>query len=171
MKEEWKDIKGFDGRYQISNTGYIKSIPYFIRKELDKKTKIKTTTKIKFFNPSIDKNGYYETTLINRKESKSVKIHRLVATHFVENPGNKKNIKHIDDNKLYNYYLNLKWTNENHQKWKSKLIKEQIKEIYFYKGPERDMKEKYNISQSYVNDIRSGKKLKNIIKEILEEVE
>lgn len=166
MKEEWKNIKGFEGKYKISNTGCIKSIPYFIWKGLDKKTKIKTVAKIKIFKPSINKNGYYETVLVNGKKNKNVKIHRLVASHFLDNPESKKYIKHLDDNKLYNYYKNLEWTNERSQKWKSRLTKNQIKEIYFYKGFLKDMVKKYNLSQSYVSDIRAGKRLKNIIREI-----
>lgn len=92
--EIYKDIIGWEDRYQISNYGNIKSK----RKNIVMK-------------PCITKAGYLHITLKNSKTKmiKSIDIHRLVALHFIENPENKLWINHIDNNKLNNCVSNLEW--------------------------------------------------------------
>ncbi len=91
-KEIWKDIDGYEGRYQVSNMGQVKN----------KKNKILKT--------HIEK-GYYRLGLSKNNKSKHFCIHRLVAKYFINNPDNKKKVFHKDGNKLSNKFTNLKWYN------------------------------------------------------------
>lgn len=95
--EQWKDIDGFDGKYQISNLGNVRSFSKWKNGGLLKKGK--TTT------------GYYVVNLVVDGRRKIVKkvIHRLVATHFLENPNNYSEVNHKDGNKLNNNVDNLEW--------------------------------------------------------------
>lgn len=96
MKEVWKDIKGYEGKYQVSNTGKVKS---FCR---DQKNGI-----ILHSTPS--NCGYYKVELYLNKKSKMLYVHRLVGDAFVQNPENKPQINHIDGNKANNKATNLEW--------------------------------------------------------------
>ena len=95
MTEIWKDIKGYEGLYQVSNKGEIKSLNY------------NHTGKEKILSKNIV-NGYYQTILF-KKCVKTLTIHRLVAEAFIENKENKPYINHIDCNKLNNCVENLEW--------------------------------------------------------------
>lgn len=90
--ETWKDIKGFDGVYQISSEGNVWS----------------NTTK-KLLKPSIKANGYYGVTLVKDKKFFYFSVHRLVAEAFIENNDNKPCVDHINGNRLDNSVENLRW--------------------------------------------------------------
>ena len=91
MIEEWKDIKGYEGLYQVSNLGTVKS----------KTGRIRKTT---FTN-----SGYELVVLYNNCKSKGFTIHRLVAESFIPNPENKPQVNHIDEDKTNNMVSNLEW--------------------------------------------------------------
>ena len=98
MKEIWKDIKDFEGLYQISNLGRIKSL-------LDNKGKKREIIR----KPRKAKNGYLYLNLWNNGKYKTVKIHRLVAEYFIDNVNELPVVNHIDGNKLNNSANNLEW--------------------------------------------------------------
>ena len=98
MKEEWKDIDDYEGLYQISNLGKIKS------------TK-RQGTNGGMKKPSYDKNNYLVVGLIKNGFKKTFKVHRLVAQAFIPNPNNYKEINHIDGNKENNVSSNIEWCN------------------------------------------------------------
>lgn len=92
MTTKWIDIKGYEGLYQVKNTGNVKSL---------------YTGKILIANaPSADYNRVF---LYKEGYSRLFSVHRLVALHFVENPLNKPIVNHKDRNKKNNHYLNLEW--------------------------------------------------------------
>ena len=93
MKELWKDIKDYEGLYQISNFGKIKSIGY---------------GKSLLLKPFKDRK-YLSINLYKDKKCKKYKIHRLVAQAFIPNPNNYPIINHKDENKYNNYVYNLEW--------------------------------------------------------------
>ena len=97
MKEIWKDIQDYEGLYQISNKGRIKSL------------KRKNVTADKILTPRLDKDGYMLINLYKSNHKTTFKIHRLVAQHFIPNPDNLPQINHKDENKVNNNVTNLEW--------------------------------------------------------------
>lgn len=91
--EVWKDIPGYEGRYQVSNLGNVKSLNY------------RNSKQPKLLKPMEYKIGYAAVNL-NRKWRK---VHRLVAEAFVPNPSNKREVNHINGNNLDNRAENLEW--------------------------------------------------------------
>ena len=107
--EEWKDIKGFEGLYQVSNLGRIKRLPkIIINNGLLNKSKKFVCKEIIIKNAVISK-GYLGVTLTKDKKRFSKKVHRLVAEAFIPNPDMKPQINHIDCNKKNNSVDNLEW--------------------------------------------------------------
>lgn len=105
LKEIWKDVKGFESYYQISNYGKVKSLSRICRANTCGIRNIKE----KILSMCQSKNGYYTVILCKNGKHKSVSIHRLVAETFIPNPENKKEVNHKDENKLNNYVGNLEW--------------------------------------------------------------
>ncbi len=99
--EVWKDIKGYEGRYQVSNNGRVKSLP------INEKY-CKRTDEI-ILKPFMCGSGYQEVILKINGQRKPKLIHRLVADAFIPNPTNKKEVNHKDGNKFNNDYTNLEW--------------------------------------------------------------
>lgn len=104
MEEKWKDIINYEGYYQISNFGNIRSLDRKIR--FNKGYSIK---KGKMLNPILNKKGYYKVSLSKNQKEKRFFIHRLVAIHFIENPLSKEQVNHKDGNKKNNRADNLEW--------------------------------------------------------------
>lgn len=98
LHEEWKKI--YNGRYQVSNYGRVKSM-YFNNSQVHyKREKILKNSK---------RVGYYCVNLYDNKKAKVINVHRLVATLFLENPYNFKYINHKDENKENNCIDNLEF--------------------------------------------------------------
>ena len=94
VQEVWKDIEGYEGLYQISNFGRVKSF-------------VKSRPKIKSL--SNDKDGYLLCVLNKLNKKRTFKVHRLVAMSFIPNPENKSQVNHKDGNKHNNIVDNLEW--------------------------------------------------------------
>ncbi len=105
MEEIWKDIKGYEGLYQISNFGNIKSMD----KVIIRKDGIKYIKRGTMLKPSINTSGYLQIGLSKNGIRKPFRIHRLVAIAFIPNPYNKPFIDHINTIKTDNKVENLRW--------------------------------------------------------------
>ncbi|WBK39941.1 HNH endonuclease [PinkBerry-associated phage LS06-2018-MD08] len=173
MKEIWKDIKGYEGYYQISNLGRVKS--------LERKCKTNNSYRIK--KEKILKGGfttkrYKHVTLLKNKITKTYQIHRLVAIAFIENLLNKETVNHKNGIKDDNRVENLEWMTysenikhafdtglkslkgENHNQTKLKN-----EDIYYIRKSKKTIKELcdiYNLSRKALENIINRKSWKHI---------
>lgn len=115
MIEEWRDIKDYEGYYQVSNLGRVKSLARVI----ESKSGYWYAKREEFLNGSVDSNGYILITLIN-KNKKHKRLHQLVAEAFLNHTpnGHKIVVDHIDNDKSNNRVDNLQLitTRENNSK-------------------------------------------------------
>jgi hypothetical protein len=102
--EIWKDIIGFEDRYQISNFGNVKSkeIILYLNRAEQKYPEITLKAEKTY-------RGYLRVMLAKDGVHKKVYIHRLVATHFINNPLNKEQVNHLNGVKIDNRVKNLEW--------------------------------------------------------------
>lgn len=154
MIEIWKDIKDYEGLYQISNTGKVKSIRY--NKEIIRKPCLSKGYKM----VKLHKNGVY----------RPVTIHKLVAKYFIPNPVNKPQINHIDGVKENNIYTNLEWCTGSEnlihaykiglEKGRPKISREQAKAIKEMKGLRslRDIGKIFSVSKTTIWKIFNNKR-------------
>lgn len=161
MKNEiWKDIKGFEGKYQISNFGRLKSLPrkigngngYFKKENFPKLGK--------------DKDGYFQYGFpTSNRRHVTYKIHKLVAIHFISDhlpigyhichkDGNKEN------NIVENLYIGDSLTNmlDRYKHGVTKLSISDIIEIRKATGTQKEIGEKYGVLQNTISRIKSGKR-------------
>ena len=97
MKEEWKDIEGYEGYYQVSNMGNVKSLNY------------RHTSKERILKPQKNNDGYLNVQLYQDGKGKIYKVHRLVATAFCENQMGYTEVNHINEDKSDNRAENIEW--------------------------------------------------------------
>lgn len=125
--EKWKDINNYEGIYQVSNLGRIKSLERFrkTRKFNGEQTgyiQEESLRKLKVVERNNTK--YNQITLIKDGKPKTFYVHRLVAKAFIKNPHNKYYVNHKDGNGLNNKVDNLEWvTNKQNQKHSANILK------------------------------------------------
>lgn len=101
MEEIWIDIEGFEGLYQVSNLGRVRSLD-----RLDGANRRLTG---KILKGGKHNGGYLRVTLCKNSVVYAKSIHRLVAEAFIPNPENKPQVNHIDEDKTNNTVSNLEW--------------------------------------------------------------
>lgn len=164
--EIWKDVKNYEGMYQVSNMGRLKSLPRIIIQD--------GSERIMYGNlmSSVrnNGNGYINVYLSNGEIGYDVKyIHILVAEHFIDNPDMKPTVNHKDANKKNNRVDNLEWATMKEQmnhviennlmkKEKNSFSDDIIALIYtdlvYNKLTKRCISEKYGISKNYLGSLR-----------------
>lgn len=104
MKEEWRPVVDFEGYYEVSSLGVVRSIDRYIIT-----TGGRRFVKGKLLKPRLDRYGYLRVNLVKQGYRKTYTVHRLVALAFLPNPNKLTQINHIDENKLNNRVDNLEW--------------------------------------------------------------
>lgn len=168
--EEWRDVVGYEGLYQVSNLGRVKS---FHR------------GKVHLLKYQLDSQGYVIVTLCRNGHQKRAKVHILIAQAFIPNPENKPFINHIDGNKANPHISNLEWVTQSEnmlhafriglkksvagsKNGKAKLTDDDIRYIrnYYKKGSHyfglKALARKFNVSLTTISRIVKGKHYKNI---------
>lgn len=181
MEEIWKDIPGYEGYYQVSNIGRVRSLDRVKRDGIKMKGVIR--------KPHIDACGYHLVALIKDCKVKNTGIHRLVAMAFIPNPDNLPQVNHIDEVRSHNSVDNLEWCsvaynqNYGHRKERSseKLKGERngrailtendvraIRKTYIPDDNEygvRALSNKYGVKCITIQKILAGKLWKHILEE------
>ena len=117
MEEIWKDIKGYEGLYQISNQGRVKSLNY--RRTGKEHLMIQETTP----------RGYKKIRFLDHKK---YFVHRLVAEAFIPNPDNLPQVNHKDEDKTNNHADNLEWCTKLYNINYGNGIIKRCKKVYQY---------------------------------------
>ena len=124
MNEIWKDVKGYEGLYQISDKGRVKSLQRMVKKR-------KCEEIIK--KPSKLPKGYLRLGLCKNGTIKYYSIHRLVAEAFIPNPNNLPCVNHKDCNTSNNNVDNLEWINhKDNNSYKNHHLKRNISSALYY---------------------------------------
>ena len=106
MKNEiWKDVAGYEGLYQVSDQGRVKSLERTFIDKIGRERYVKEC----ILKPAMDKGGYLRVGLCDGEKRKTFKVHRLVCEAFHENPDNKPQVNHINEDKADNIACNLEW--------------------------------------------------------------
>ena len=148
MQEIWKSVKGYEGMYEVSNLGRMRSVTRVVERghniPLSVKGRILKFSKVQ---------GYSRISLSQGFNSKQYKVHRLVAQAFIPNPDNKPFINHIDGVRDNNCVTNLEWCTQS----------ENLKHAYKIgnKIPTMHLK-KDNPKAVRVKDIVTNKEYKNV---------
>lgn len=171
MTEQWKPVEGYEGLYEISDHGRVKSVRY---------------PKQHVMTVCLTQNGYGKVTLSN-KGKKSCSIHRTVAQMFIPNPYNNPEVNHIDGNKLNNQVSNLEWaTSSENQKHafdtglqvsrkgedgSSILTNDQVLYIraHAHEHYSKHFADMFGVKRQAIDDIISGKNWKHLDTKTLKE--
>jgi len=172
--EIFKDIKGYEGIYQISNLGIVKSLTHYPKGRTGKQTG-------RVLKQITDKKGYVRVSLSKNGTRFNTSVHRLVALTFIPNTKNKPQVNHINGIKNDNRIKNLEWCtgsenvihsignnlsnfNYGEKHHMSKLNNKQAIELrnQFEKGESvKDLSKKYNLSVVAIYNIINNKTYKN----------
>jgi NUMOD4 motif/HNH endonuclease len=106
IPEVFVDIQGYEGYYQVSNYGNVKSLDRVIKEKTGKTQ----TLKGRILKLRINPGGYYHVGLGKNGTRATFAIHQLVAQAFIPNPNKKRTVNHINGNKLNNSVSNLEWS-------------------------------------------------------------
>lgn len=158
--EIWKNIKGYEGRYQVSSMGRVKS--------LERKDCLGRIVKERVLKPCIDRYGYLFVNLCAGGK-RTFFVHRLVCQAFHENPDNKPQVNHLNEIKTDNRACNLEWAtakeNLNHGTHNERMAKTLSKPICQYTLDEKivktwasltEVQRQTGFSQGNISEVANG---------------
>ena len=170
--EIWKDIKNYEGLYQVSNLGRVRSLDH-IRKNGKKENQI-YLSKGRILKAAVQKKGGYVFVVLSKDgKTKGYRVHRLVADAFIDNPNNYRCVNHKDENKTNNNVNNLEWCthkyNNNYGTKPLRIAKANSKKVNQYDlegnfikqwNSTMDIERHLKIKNSYISACCRGKREK-----------
>ena len=105
MSEEWRPIEGYEGLYEVSSYGRVRSLDRYVKTCYE----AYKLHKGKILSPAKDKNGYLKVHLCCNGKHNIIRVHRLVCKAFIPNPDNLPEVNHKDEDKTNNSVDNLEW--------------------------------------------------------------
>ena len=105
MEEIWKYIEGYEGLYEVSSYGRVRSLGQFVNHNYGGYA----YRKGRILKPGLGSRGYLSVTLSKNGIQKNYSVHRLVAQAFIENPDNLPQVNHKDEDRTNNNVTNLEW--------------------------------------------------------------
>ena len=174
--EIWKPIPNFEGFYEASNLGRIRSVDKYVMNH-----SVSEFRKGVVLTPTYHTHGYTYVTLSKLGVKKKYLIHRLVAMAFCDNPNNYKIINHIDGIKDNNIPSNLEWCTSSHNNkealrlglripnpqkgekhFKAQITELQAIDILTKRLTKKEFMELYNISIHIINNLQWGRSWKHL---------
>ena len=140
MTEEWRSIEGYEGQYEVSSYGRVRSLDMYVKSCYGSYR----LRKGKILSPGIRPDGYLVVSL----KYKMFRVHRLVAQAFIPNPDNLPQVNHKDEDKSNNRVDNLEWCdskyNNNYGTARIRAKETAIKNGYFTGLSKKEYMKKYN---------------------------
>jgi len=159
LQEIWKDIDGYEGSYQVSNTGKVRS--------LDRKVHnyIKTGRVLKAKNNG---HGYLDVSLSGKTKQKHAYIHILVAKAFIPNPNSYEQVNHKDFNKANNCVDNLEWVSrkQNLLHYRQSKLYKRSQEKRMVKAHKKYVEQVLKYKDKVIGLYDEGLSVKNVSKQI-----
>ncbi|MEM8722470.1 MAG: NUMOD4 domain-containing protein [Cyanobacteria bacterium P01_G01_bin.39] len=168
--EVYVDIRGYEGYYQVSNYGNVRSLDRVINQQNGRKQLVKGRA----LKSYLTNKGYFKVHLSRDGKRKSRSIHRLVAIAFLPNKLDKPQVNHINGCKTDNNLCNLEWNTQSEQQIHAyqnglqpkgekhhyaKLTREEvikIKQLLNSRVLQKDIASKFNVSQQVISAINTG---------------
>lgn len=116
MLEQWREIKGYEGLYEVSTKGNVRGLDRYVTQLTCHGNYMTRLYKGCIVKPRIGKVGYKYLHLSKDGVRTTFKVHRIVAINFINNPHNKPEVNHKDGNKINNDVNNLEWVTSSENK-------------------------------------------------------
>ena len=150
--EEWRDIIGYDGLYQISNLGRVKSLSRLVPHWKGGQSLLKETIR----KTNVNGNGYIVVQLHNDGVKATHEVHRLIAEAFIPNPNNYPTVMFRNGNRTDLTLSNLFWTNNSDKNFHTNYLKRDKMDNFIIEKdipiPQKELKQKYPYNLMEIGD-------------------
>ena len=166
MSETWIPVRGYEGLYEVSNLGQVRSLDHMVTQISTAGKPFERLVRGRLRKPVLAKEGYLSLILSNGSSRKLVRVHRLVAEAFLPKGSGNLEVNHIDGDKTNNAVENLEWVSRSEnirhrydvlkERKPRKLSDEQVKQIRSSRETTRALAHRYRVCDSTIHKARNG---------------